>query len=351
MDISRELFDQQRRPRFGTANPERMRVEFWEWMVRGPERHVVEEHGGDYAAQFGLMRDGKCKSVFGPWRARDFFQIPMNPEEGPIWTFDRMGGTHTSLPDGRVVCVGGEHEDSYDPDFCIYNDVVVFVPGNQIEIYGYPKEVFPPTDFHTATLVDNRLILVGCLGYRDDRRPGQTPVYALDLSDYHISRIETSGYMAGWIWGHEADSGPEGIITIRGGEVFEEHLGNSRIRRNLEDYALDIRCEVWRRVTNRNWRQFVIRREDGKWFEQSPKPESILPHKVEHTVIPCDEDWREGLVAIEGVSVSLAVDVNEIQIVFQGDLSSELTARIAEEVRSNAEKAIGCRCVIEEVSK
>jgi len=25
------------------------------------------------------------------------------------------------LPDGRLVSVGGEHEDYYDPDFCIYN--------------------------------------------------------------------------------------------------------------------------------------------------------------------------------------------------------------------------------------
>ena len=32
------------------------------------------------------------------------------------------------LPDGRVVLIAGEHEDSYDPDFCIYNDVVVIQP-------------------------------------------------------------------------------------------------------------------------------------------------------------------------------------------------------------------------------
>jgi hypothetical protein len=30
MRISREVFDEQRRPRFGTANPERMRLAFWE---------------------------------------------------------------------------------------------------------------------------------------------------------------------------------------------------------------------------------------------------------------------------------------------------------------------------------
>ena len=36
-EISRELFDQQRRPRFGNANPERMTLAFWAWMIRGGE--------------------------------------------------------------------------------------------------------------------------------------------------------------------------------------------------------------------------------------------------------------------------------------------------------------------------
>jgi hypothetical protein len=39
----------------------------------------------------------------------------------PVWCFDRFGGTVTVLPDGRQVYIGGEHEDYYDPDFCIYN--------------------------------------------------------------------------------------------------------------------------------------------------------------------------------------------------------------------------------------
>ena len=38
MEITREQFDQQWRPRFGLANPERMQLAFWEWMIRGPER-------------------------------------------------------------------------------------------------------------------------------------------------------------------------------------------------------------------------------------------------------------------------------------------------------------------------
>lgn len=138
-------------------------------------------------------------SPYGPYRARDLFNIPLNREGGPIWTFDRMGATPSQLVDGRVIFLGGEHQDYYDLDFCIYNDVVVLGPYGQIEIYGYPKDVFPPTDFHTATVVSDHIIIVGGLGYRDCRRPGHTPVYTLDRSQYCISGIPTSGEMPGWI--------------------------------------------------------------------------------------------------------------------------------------------------------
>ncbi len=83
-----------------------------------------------------MTRNGVLKSGYGPWRVRDLFYAPPSPAEGPVWTFDRMGQTRTELPDGRLVCVAGEHEDYYDPDFHIYNDVVVFAPGGGVEVYG-----------------------------------------------------------------------------------------------------------------------------------------------------------------------------------------------------------------------
>jgi hypothetical protein len=60
----------------------------------------------------------------------------------------------------------GEHEDHYDPDFFIHNDVVVRTPDGEVAIYGYPTEVFLPTDFHTATLLPASIVLIGSLGYR-----------------------------------------------------------------------------------------------------------------------------------------------------------------------------------------
>src|SRR5262245_25043463 len=118
MQISRAVFDEQRRPRFGTANPERMRLAFWEWVIRG---------GG------GPAGEGGVHAAYGPWQAREVFGGARNGEDGPIWTFSRYGRTETALPGGRLVCVGGEHEDFYDPDFCIYNDVVVLGPNGAVE--------------------------------------------------------------------------------------------------------------------------------------------------------------------------------------------------------------------------
>lgn len=348
MEISRRLFDQQRRPRFGNVNPERMQFAFWEWMIRGPDRLPTREDEGVLAEVGQVMREGVLKSVYGPWRVRDLFKIPLNRDEGPIWTFNRMGRTATELEDRRTICVGGEHEDYYDPDFCIYNDVVVLGPDGQIEIFGYPKEVFPPTDFHTATLVGDQIIVIGGLGYPDDRLPGHTPVYALDLSDYHISRIGTSGEMPGWISEHEAEVDAEGIVTIRGGKVIEEVDGKQRYRRNLEDYALNLRSRVWQRTTNRNWSQFSIAREDRRWFAEGPEPESLLPRGIEHTTMPCEE-WNAALILVEGVLVSLTVEISEVQVIVQGNLRDDIAANLVEEIRADLEASVRSPCVVEEL--
>src|SRR5207253_1603305 len=98
------------------------------------------------------------------YRARVLFDDPKRYDR-MVWCYDRFGRTTTWLPDGRILEIAGEHEDHYDPDFCIYNDVVVFDGKGGFEILSYPETVFPPTDFHTATRVDDSLYIIGCLGY------------------------------------------------------------------------------------------------------------------------------------------------------------------------------------------
>lgn len=323
MEISRELLDEQRRPRFGNANPERMALAFWKWVIiRG----------------------------YGPHHVRDLFKLPLDRKDGPIWTFERMGATRSRLPDGRVICIGGEHEDFYDPDFCIYNDVVVLRGNAQTEIYGYPKAVFPPTDFHTATVTGGRILIVGGLGYKDARRVGHTPVYSLDLTAYSVSEFETSGAMPGWIFKHEASFDASGFVTIRGGQIVEERDGKQIFRSNFEDYALDITSGVWRLLTNRNWRQFRIQQEDGKLFvlERRPRPDSLVPIGFKGTVVPRDESSSVQFV-VNGIPVALKIDIQHVEIVVEGNLPDDVCRQLTETIRINTEGAIGHKCVTQQV--
>ena len=346
-EISREVFDQQRKPRFGNANPERMSMSFWEWMIRGGAAPTNDVEGSLEECDL-VMREGMLKSMNGPYRARDLFNIPLNREDGPIWTFDRMGATRSVLPEGRVVCVGGEHEDFYDPDFFIYNDVVLLGPGEQIEIYGYPKAIFPPTDFHSATVVADQIVIVGGLGYVNERRFGHTPVYSLDLSRYCIHEIATSGEMPGWISKHDASwDRLKRIITVKGGQVVQERAGRQRICRNYEDYALDLQTRAWHRLTNRNWREFSIRQEKGVFMlEQKPKIEAILPKGVKFTGLSPERGEARFIVA--GVPVSLKIGIRSIRIVVEGNLPAALSAQMVEDIRANAESVIRRPCVLEE---
>jgi hypothetical protein len=350
MSITREQFDQQRRPRFGNANPERMEVPFWEWMIRADD--PLPEKGKGILGEYGLMmREGVLKSGYGPWRARDYFNIPLNREEGPIWTFERDGPTRTELPDGRIICIGGEHEDSYDPDFYIYNDVIVFDPDDQIEIYGYPKEIFPPTDFHTATLFGNRIILIGCLGYHPDRISSFTPVYILDLETYRIDKRETSGQIPGWIYQHYAELDPDRqIIRLSGGTVFEDRDGEKLYRPNFEDFELDLQTWKWTQITQRNWQLFTIRQEDGKWFDHEIRLEieALLPNNEDVTLLP-SEDWRTTRLEIQGVAIIITNEFHEIQIVIEGQLPEQITFPFIEEMRSKAEAILQKPCLANEI--
>jgi hypothetical protein len=126
------------RTRYGTTHPEQVENELWEQAIREgwSGYHLCEHLGGELDAS-------RFQHRFSHSSYRD-----TNPR--PFWSWERFGRTSTPLPDGRIIHIAGEHEDHYDADFCIYNDVVVEYPGGRREFYLYPKDVFPPTDFHTA---------------------------------------------------------------------------------------------------------------------------------------------------------------------------------------------------------
>jgi hypothetical protein len=204
-------------PRFGTANPERVDSEFLTAMVRcGGNAYVARQKFDD----MDLDR--------------------------PIWCYDRFGHSLTKLPDGRFIGIAGEHEDHYDPDFYIYNDVFIHDGSGGVEIFRYPRQVFPPTDFHTASLVEERIFIIGSLGYVDERKPGKTPVFQLDLTTMAISAVETTGGGPGWISGHRARYDPSSArILISGGEVWHQRGDDGEMVANDGLYSLDLQQRSW----------------------------------------------------------------------------------------------------------
>ena len=215
--VSRAQYHAGRDRKFGRANPEPTSIPFWRAMVQAG-----------------------CSA----YRARVLFDDTKR-YDGTVWCYDRFGRTTTCLPDGRILEIAGEHEDHYDPDFCIYNDVVVFDGKGGFEILGYPEKVFPPTDFHTATLAGSSLYIIGCLGYPKQRKPAETPVYRLDCRTFQIERIRTHGEKPGWISRHKAwyEAGAHRICISGGRRVVGQKLVP-----NPHTYMLDLKRDAWTRL-------------------------------------------------------------------------------------------------------
>lgn len=206
--------------RFGSSNPELFNEPFWVEMV-------------------------DCRA--GAWEPRLKFKGKERDEGSEaIWCFDRFGCSVSRLANGRYIEIAGEHEDYYDPDFCIYNDVVVHDGRGGIRIYGYPSDIFPPTDFHTATVVGDYIYIIGCLGYPADRIPGYTPVFRLHCDTLVMEKIATNGQNPGWIYKHIACALGQSAIRLIKGEIIGaegEEIANDGT------YLLDLTTMTWSRLS------------------------------------------------------------------------------------------------------
>jgi len=219
-EVTLKQFEQAQTRRFGNANPQRMDFPFWHAMIR---------------------------SGATGWGPRTKFGRTGLEYGKPVWCANRFGQTLTLLPDGQSVQIGGEHEDHYDPDFCIYNDVFVHKPDGSLAILGYPRSVFPPTDFHTATLMGESIIIIGCLGYGEDRHYGHTPVYRLHLHTWRIEAVASSGPSPGWIYKHRAQAISEHEIRIWGGTVVTSDGRSDSHGENPQSFIFDQREGRWRK--------------------------------------------------------------------------------------------------------
>ncbi|KAK3331413.1 hypothetical protein B0H66DRAFT_613776 [Apodospora peruviana] len=162
-------------------NPTKMQKPFWKHMI---------VHGG---------KSDAGRKILDPLKEMDMQMMR-------VWCFNGQGRTKTKLPDGRIVFIGGQHEDWSDPDFVTYNDVVVRRPKStptEIDIYGYPFSTFPETKFHTATYYRDEasgggkeyIYIIGGLDYGDGPHSKATLTFRLDLQDYSIQPIEATGDM------------------------------------------------------------------------------------------------------------------------------------------------------------
>lgn len=231
-DELRAQYSQWCRPRRGSANPENMTNDVWIW----------------------LIKDGGW-----PGPAHDYFGS--GERKTPGWCFSRYGQSETKLPDGSIVYIGGEHEDFYDPDFYIYNDVIVKSPDGSITIYGYPTDVFPPTDSHTASLVDDQIFIVGCIGYAEQRMRGTTPVFVLDTKSFSIRSFETNGTAPSWLFKHSAELSIGGhTMLFKDGKVG--HAESARSLENIALWSLCLKTGFWDCLAEKPWTRWMFARED-----------------------------------------------------------------------------------------
>ena len=219
LNVTKTEYQSGCRRRFGKTNPEEMNIPFWKEMIRTG----ITGYGGK--AQFDDVG---------------------NMEE-PTWCFDRFGSSFTELPDGRFVQIGGEHEDHYDPDFCIYNDVTVHEKNKPLRIMGYPETDFPPTDFHSATFFQGFVYVIGSLGYHGSRLLGTTPVYRFNTDTWEVEAVETTGANPGWIYRHKSRFVEDGKVVVSGGKVAAEVNGSENHSELEGDYMLDLKTGLWTR--------------------------------------------------------------------------------------------------------
>lgn len=344
LPITSELFLEWRSPRRGDGNPSILTNPVWEWLVR---------------------------TRMDAYQATQLLGGPSALTSGPGWCFDRFGQTTTVLADGREVLIAGEHEDSYDPDFYIYNDVVVRAADGGITIFGYSDDVFPPTDFHTATLLPGSIVLIGSLGYQEDRQnEKETQVLQLMLDDFAIHKINSCGASPGWIHRHSAVLSSDGqSITVSGG-MIDPCSAERSLKENVDDWVLDLRTWNWTRSTHRDWHQWTFRRTDRKhnhlfdlrsavwmrdmnWKEELAKemqrleadigqtPDLDLMPTIYHsddsvTQLPQDKDhYNDFRVLVDGIIVRFTEEMHVVRAVAEGRLSQERLQALQEGVRTH----------------
>lgn len=295
----------------------------------------------------------------------------------PMWCFDRFGMSETHLSDGRIVYIGGEHEDFCDPNFHIYNDVVMIDAARAISIRGYPRDVFAPTDFHTATLVANDIFIVGCLGHPKQRVRDVTPVYRLTLESMHMGAVQTSGDSPGWLFGHSAALDADGVtLTIRAGERWRGK--DLPLTENLDEWSLNTMTGHWKRLTRKDWQHWTVRRVDrqcsrlwdvrqeywnrerahlgmkSSWRHNDPPDLAALDLlyclDADATSL-AQPSFNRFVAVIDGLTVRFKEENHCVEAIVEGRLASTRFQALQQQTLLLIERLEGARCEIENITR
>lgn len=127
----------------------------------------------------------------------------------------------------------------------------------KFEIYSYPSWVFPPTDFHTATLVENLeghsfIYIIGGLGFDKSEHREQTLTRRLCIKTMEMEIIKTKGVMvpplnnnlydfkATWSANKETD---QKITIVAKTRLESEEAGITKMHEC--EYTLDLIQSLW----------------------------------------------------------------------------------------------------------
>jgi hypothetical protein len=362
-EVTKKVFKQWRDARRGKRAAEDLSNPYWSWLVR---------------------------AEVSSWAANQHFEGPSSYGGNAAWSTERFGQSSTTLSDGRILLIAGEHEDHYDPDFFIYNDIIVKHPDERIEILAFPEDVFTPTDFHSSSLVDGKIILIGNLGYPENRKTGETQILVIDPKTWDIKQQPSTGESPGWIHSHQATV-DNGFITVTRGKVWTAH--DTQLIENFDDWRLSLTDWTWERLTHRTVTVFEIARKDGEmiglheismWLiqedighlpaydmshidddklkvmlEKSMKgtePEDLeafkrlyKPDGIDFNPLPEPEDSLEIRIEVEGVLVRYNDSMDYIGLTIEGDLKPELIKKLRDDLKSKLERATGKNFIVRQL--
>jgi hypothetical protein len=238
--------------------------------------------------------------------------------------------------------------------------------------------------------VDGKIILIGNLGYPENRKTGETQILVIDPKTWDIKQQPSTGESPGWIHSHQATV-DNGFITVTRGKVWTAH--DTQLIENFDDWRLSLTDWTWERLTHRTVTVFEIARKDGEmiglheismWLiqeeighlpaydmshidddklkvmlEKSMKgtePEDLeafkrlyKPDGIDFKPLPEPEDSLEIRIEVEGVLVRYNDSMDYIGLTIEGDLKPELIKKLRDDLKSKLERATGKNFIVRQL--